>query len=239
MFDDTIVVSQVHDYLQCARPNSYFYNPGSSGGWAPGAAFGAKLAARDRNVVAITGDGFYMFATAIHSLWSAAQYKAPYLTIVYQNRSYSTGTLRVSRSYPDGFAAKAGYPGGYFEPPIDFAAEARSAGAYGENVTDPKEVGPALQRGMKSVRRGNVSGHFGLVAAAAASRLGFRVTSNAAAFRIAPRVYCLGGVIFCPVNSARTPCRAISSRMNLSNFSGVLSAAGGGAIPSSAIGFLN
>jgi acetolactate synthase-1/2/3 large subunit len=95
-----------------------------------------------------------MFATAIHSLWSAAQYKAPYLTIVYQNRSYSTGTLRVSHSYPDGFAAKAGYPGGYFEPPIDFAAEARSAGAYGENVTDPKEVGPALQRGMKSVREG-------------------------------------------------------------------------------------
>ena len=91
MFDDTIVLNQVHDYLQCARPGSYFYNPGSSGGWAPGAAFGAKLAAPDRNVVAITGDGFYMFATAIHSLWSAAQYNAPYLTIVYQNRSYSTG----------------------------------------------------------------------------------------------------------------------------------------------------
>jgi acetolactate synthase-1/2/3 large subunit len=154
VFDDTIGVSQVHDYVQCARPNSYFYNPASSGGWAPGAAFGAKLAARDRNVVAITGDGFYMFATAIQSLWSAAQYKAPYLTIVYQNRSYSTGTLRVSRSYPEGFAAKAGYPGGYFEPPIDFAAEARSAGAYGANVTDPKEIGPALQRGMESVREG-------------------------------------------------------------------------------------
>ena len=154
VFDDTIVLSQVHDYLECAKPNSYFYNPGSSGGWAPGAAFGAKLAAPNSNVVAITGDGFYMFGTAIHSLWSAAQYKAPYLTIVYQNRSYSTGTLRTSRSYPEGFAAKAGYPGGYFDPPIDFAAEARSAGAYGENVTDPKEVGPALQRGMKSVREG-------------------------------------------------------------------------------------
>ena len=154
IFDDTIVLNQVHDYLQCARPGSYFYNPGSSGGWAPGAAFGAKLAAPDRTAVAITGDGFYMFATAIHSLWSAAQYNAPYLTIVYQNRSYSTGTLRVARTYPDGFAAKAGYPGGYFDPPIDFAAEARSAGAYGENVTDPKEVGPALQRGLKSVREG-------------------------------------------------------------------------------------
>ena len=154
VFDDTIVVNQVHDYLQCARPSSYFYNPGSSGGWAPGAALGGKLAAPDRDVVAITGDGFYMFGTAIHALWSAAQYKAPYLTIIYQNRSYSTGTLRVARTYPDGYAAKAGYHGGYFEPPIDFANEARSAGAYGENVTDPNEVGPAIQRGLKSVREG-------------------------------------------------------------------------------------
>jgi acetolactate synthase-1/2/3 large subunit len=154
VFDDTIVVSQVHDYLQCDKPNSYFYNPGSSGGWAPGAAFGAKLAAPDRNVVAITGDGFYMFGTAIHALWSAAQHKAPYLTIVYQNRSYSTGTLRVARSYPEGYAAKADYPGGYFEPPIDFAVEARAAGAYGENVTDPTEIASALRRGMKCVADG-------------------------------------------------------------------------------------
>jgi len=154
VFDDTIVVNQVHDYLQCARPGSYFYNPGSSGGWAPGAALGGKLAAPDRDVVAITGDGFYMFGTAIHALWSAAQYNAPYLTIIYQNRSYSTGTLRVARTYPDGYAAKAGYHGGYFEPPIDFANEARSAGADGENVTDPNEVGPAIQRGLKSVREG-------------------------------------------------------------------------------------
>jgi acetolactate synthase-1/2/3 large subunit len=154
VFDDTIVVNQVHDYLQCARPGSYFYNPGSSGGWAPGAAFGAKLAAPDRDVVAVTGDGFYMFGTAIHALWSAAQYGAPYLTVIYQNRSYSTGTLRVARSYPDGYAAKAGYHGGYFDPPIDFANEARSAGAYGENVTDPNEIGPALQRGLKSIREG-------------------------------------------------------------------------------------
>ena len=154
VFDDTIVLNQVHDYLQCDRPGSYFNNPASSGGWAPGAAFGAKLAAPDRDVVAITGDGFYMFASAIHSLWSSRQYNAPYLTIVYQNRSYSTGTIRVARSYPDGYSAKAGYHGGYFDPPIDFAKEAEAAGAYGENVTDPAEVAPAIQRGLASVRNG-------------------------------------------------------------------------------------
>ena len=100
VFDDTIVLNQVHEYLHCDRPGSYFYNPASSGGWAPGAAFGAKLAAGDTDVVAITGDGFYMFASAIHSLWSSKQYRAPYLTIVYQNRSYSTGTIRVLAQLP-------------------------------------------------------------------------------------------------------------------------------------------
>lgn len=154
VFDDTIVLNQVHDYLQCSRPGSYFYNPASSGGWAPGAAFGAKLAAPDRDVVAITGDGFYMFATAVHSLWSAAHYGAPYLTIIYQNRSYTTGTLRVARNYPDGFAAKANYPGGYFDPPIDFALEAQAAGAYGENVIDPDQIEPAIRRGLDRIRAG-------------------------------------------------------------------------------------
>jgi acetolactate synthase-1/2/3 large subunit len=154
VFDDTIVLNQANEYLRCDRPGSYFYNPASSGGWAPGAAFGAKLAAGDRDVVAITGDGFYMFATAIHALWSAKQYRAPYLTLVYQNRSYSTGTLRVQKSYPDGYAAKAGYHGGYFDPPIDFAKEAEAAGCYGENVTEPNEIDAAIARGLEQVRNG-------------------------------------------------------------------------------------
>jgi acetolactate synthase-1/2/3 large subunit len=59
----------------------------------------------------------------------------------------------VARTYPDGFAAKAGYPGGYFDPPIDFAAEARSAGAYGENVTDPSEVDSPATRAQERARR--------------------------------------------------------------------------------------
>ncbi len=154
VFDDTIALNQVHDYLRCSRPGSYFYNPGSSGGWCIGAAFGAKLAAPSRDVVAITGDGFYMFGVPIHALWAARHHSVPFLSIVYQNRSYSTGTLRVAGAYPNGFAARSGYEGGYFDPPIDFAQEARAAGAYGENVTDPAEVGPAIQRGLAKVREG-------------------------------------------------------------------------------------
>jgi len=127
---------------------------GSSGGWTPGAALGAKLAAPDRDVIAVCGDGFYMFGTPAPALWAAKHHNAPFMVVVYQNRSYTTGTLAVDRKYPDSYAAKAGYPGGYFDPPIDFAKEAEAAGAYGENVRDPAEIGPALQRGLKQIRSG-------------------------------------------------------------------------------------
>jgi acetolactate synthase I/II/III large subunit len=89
VFDETISQNQVHDYLNISQPGAYFHNPASSGGWATGAAFGAKLAAPGDDVIAVSGDGFYMFGTPIHALWAARHYKAPFMAIVYQNRSYS------------------------------------------------------------------------------------------------------------------------------------------------------
>ena len=154
VFDESLGRNETRRYLRCAAPGSYFHNPGTSGGWSPGAAFGAKLAAPDRDVVAMTGDGFYMFGTANAAIWAAAHYGAPFMTVVYQNRSYSTGTHRVASTYPDSYAAKSGFEGGYFDPPIDFAREAEAAGAYGENVRDPAEVGPALGRGLEKIRNG-------------------------------------------------------------------------------------
>lgn len=155
VLDDTLGGSGVRSYLPCDRPGSYFSSPGSSGGWAPGAAFGAKLAAPDRDIIAVSGDGFYMFGTPTPALWAAVQHGAPFLMIVYTNRSYTTGTLGVVKSFgPDSYAAKSGFEGGYFDPPIDFAKEAEAAGAYGENVTDPAEVAAALKRGLEQVRAG-------------------------------------------------------------------------------------
>jgi len=74
--------------------------------------------------------------------------------VIYQNRSYSTGTQATAGYYPDGYSVRSGLEAGYFDPPIDFAKEAEAAGAYGENVKDPAEVGPALKRGMEQIRNG-------------------------------------------------------------------------------------
>jgi acetolactate synthase-1/2/3 large subunit len=154
ILDDTVPHNKVHELLHCNRPGSYFSNPGSSGGWAPGAALGAKLAAPDRDVIALTGDGFYMFGTPTAALWSGAHYKAPFMMIVYQNRSYVTGTVRLKTIFPGGYAEQADFHGGYFDPPMDFAKEAEAAGAYGENVREPQDLAPALKRGLEQIRQG-------------------------------------------------------------------------------------
>ena len=76
------------------------------------------------------------------------------MTVIFQNRSYSTGTRATANLYPEGYAVRDGLEGGYFDPPIDFAKGAEAAGAYGENVPDPAEVQHALRRGLEKTRAG-------------------------------------------------------------------------------------
>jgi acetolactate synthase-1/2/3 large subunit len=154
MVDETLMLSPLPPYLRFSEPGTYFRNPGSGGGWCAGAALGAKLGRPDKDVVAVSGDGFYMYAVANAAIASAVRYRAPFMSVIYQNRSYSTGTAATAQYYPKGYAVQGGLEAGYFDPPIDFAREAEAAGAYGENVKDPAEVGPALQRGLKQIRNG-------------------------------------------------------------------------------------
>jgi acetolactate synthase I/II/III large subunit len=152
--NDTTGNSPVFEHVSLAGPRAAITNPGSSGGFGAGGALGVKLAAPDRDVVMVTGDGFYMFGVPIPAIWTAVQQKAPFLSVIYQNRSWGTGTRSTEQIYPGGYAAQGGFEGGYFDPPIDFAKEAEAAGAYGENVRDPAEVGPALRRGLEQIRNG-------------------------------------------------------------------------------------
>jgi len=154
LIEETTPRAGLRRFLRCRQPGSYLVNPGSAGGWAAGAALGAKLAAPEKDVIAVAGDGFYMFSSAIVALWAATQLRAPFLMVVYQNRSYSTGTVRLKDTYPDGYASRAGFAGGYFDPPIDFAKEAEAAGACGENVRDPGELAAALARALAHTRAG-------------------------------------------------------------------------------------
>lgn len=155
LVDDTLTHNPLYGYLHRLGGSArYFRNPGSAGGWGPGVALGVKIGMPQRDVVMVTGDGFWMYGSPTAALWSAKNYGAPFLSVIFQNRSYSTGTRAAAALYPDGHAVKGGLEGGYFDPPMDFALEAQAAGAYGENVREAADVAPALRRGLEKTRQG-------------------------------------------------------------------------------------
>lgn len=153
---DDIVVNEMGDaqMLNRTKPGTIFTGGGASLGWGPGAALGAKIAQPDRTVVSLAGDGAYMFSVPQAWLWAARHYNAPLMTVIWNNRGYRTGTTALMDQYPEGYSARAqNMEGGLFDPPPDYAAEAAAAGAFGEKVTDPGELGPALRRGLEAVQK--------------------------------------------------------------------------------------
>jgi acetolactate synthase-1/2/3 large subunit len=152
--NETIVIGEggATNVLRRDEPGTLFFHGGASLGFAMAACVGGKLAKPDRRFVAMVGDGTYNFSLASQVFWAAKQYKAPFLTMIMNNRGYSTGTLMLREAYPDGFAVKSGnYDGGFFDPPPDYAAEARAAGCFGEQARSPADVGPAIERALRAV----------------------------------------------------------------------------------------
>jgi acetolactate synthase-1/2/3 large subunit len=144
----------VQDYARRERAGTSFKSGSSAGGWGVGAAFGAKMAAPKQDVVLASGDGFFEFGTPSAALWASSHHKAPFLSLVFLNASYSTGTNGLRQSYPGGYAAENKCVGGTFEPPPDFGKMAECAGGYGEVVAETAKVGPALKRGLDATRKG-------------------------------------------------------------------------------------
>jgi acetolactate synthase-1/2/3 large subunit len=151
---DTIIVNELVNtsLFNRTKPGTQFNAGGSSLGWAGPAAVGAKVAAPDKQIVCCSGDGSWMFGNPQVVTWASMFHKAPVLFILSNNRGYSTGTLQVLRSYPEGYAARLqDVTGGWFDPCPNYSGEAAASGAYGEKVTDPDEVGPAIKRGLQAV----------------------------------------------------------------------------------------
>ena len=145
----------VQTYAHRDQTGTYFRSGSSSGGWGSGAAFGIKLAAPERDVVLASGDGYFAFGTPMAAIWAASHHKAPFLSVVFVNRSYSTGTTGLRRAYPEGEAVLAGvYDGGTFDPPPDYAKLAEAGNGYGENVAETAQLVPALRRGLEATRTG-------------------------------------------------------------------------------------
>ena len=145
----------VAEHLRASRPGSLIGSGGGSLGWAGGGAVGAKLAAPDRTVVCLVGDGSFLFGVPSSAQWVARRYGTPALTVIYNNRGWKAPKMSALAVHPRGAAAEADDFNVSFEPAADLPAIAAAAGgAFGANVTDPAELPGVLKQALAAVHDG-------------------------------------------------------------------------------------
>ena len=149
--DDAIVVSctttvgyMCHMRLPIHQPRSYLSTSymGTLGFGFP-AALGAKVAAPDRPVVCVTGDGGFLFAAT--ELATAVQYGINTVTIVFNDNAYGNS----NRDQRERFGGRE--LGTELHNP-DFAAFARSFGADGITVPKGTPFGPVVAEAIANDR---------------------------------------------------------------------------------------
>ena len=154
--DDAIIVNEytlMPEHCGSNLPGSYFGSSTASGlGWGGGAALGAKLAAPDRMVIAVLGDGSHLFGNPVALHHASAMHKLPVLFVVMNNSMWGAVRRATLGMYPQGEAARSNKP-----PLIDlddlpaFEQVCAAAGGYGERVEDPQALPEALDRAMHAV----------------------------------------------------------------------------------------
>jgi acetolactate synthase-1/2/3 large subunit len=157
---DTIVLNEgitnypaICDHIAKTTAGTMFASGGGSLGWNGGAAIGAKLANPAATVVALTGDGSYMFSQPSTVHWMARRYETPFLQVVYNNRGWKAPKFSALAIHPDGYASRAANIDVSFDPPPDYAAIAVAAGgALGRTLRHAREVEPAIAEALRAVR---------------------------------------------------------------------------------------
>ena len=134
----------------------YLGGSGGAGlGYGMPASIGAALALKNHNKIVIDfqPDGDCLFTAS--AFWTAAHYRIPLLTIMFNNRLYYNDAehnklVAMERGRDAEVAFHNG--GDINDPPVDFAKLAKAQGVYGEGpINTPEEIKPAIERGLRIV----------------------------------------------------------------------------------------
>src|SRR5262249_26785016 len=132
---NTIVLSEgvtnyriISDHIGARPVEGLFSSGGGSLGWNGAAAVGFKLARPDKTIVALTGDGSFLFSQPSTVHWMARCYGTPFLQVVYNNGGWRAPRLSTAAVHPEGHAARGEEIGVAFPQPPDYAGIAAAAG---------------------------------------------------------------------------------------------------------------
>ncbi len=145
--------------LQIPRrvPNTTMRSGGGGLGWSGGMALGAKLAAPDRMMVQISGDGGFYFGNPSSVFAVAQQYRLPIFSIVMDNSGWNAVKQSTLRVFPEGEAKISNEFEAELAPKVAFSKVGEAFGAHAEELSDPAQVPAALARCVKEVRSGRAA----------------------------------------------------------------------------------
>jgi acetolactate synthase-1/2/3 large subunit len=155
---NTIVINEYTLFPEhCAfeSPDLYFGSSSASGlGWGAGAVLGAKLARPESPVIAVVGDGAYMFSNPAAVHHASAMHDLPVLFVVMNNGMWGAVQRSTLAMYPDGLASKSNAQSFVSLGKLPaFERICESAGGYGARVEDAAELPGALERALAVVER--------------------------------------------------------------------------------------
>ena len=148
--DAIVTIDTGNSCLQAADRLAHYQCPGLIApldfglvGFGYAAAIGAQVAAPDRPVVAVIGDGGFGYAMA--EVMTAVQYGLPVAAVILDNKAWG-----AEKAYQlEFFGGRA--LGADIEHP-DFGRFAELCGAAGRRVSEPDQLGPALTDALASKR---------------------------------------------------------------------------------------
>ncbi|HVL58267.1 MAG TPA: thiamine pyrophosphate-dependent enzyme, partial [Burkholderiaceae bacterium] len=134
--------------LRQAAPHDWMTIMGGAIGCGLPLAVGAAVAAPDRKVVALEGDGSAMYT--LQALWTMARESLDVTVLVFANRSYEIlkGELRGVGATIAGDRARSILS--LDEPALDWVQLARGQGVDATRATDLSQLATALQHGLAS-----------------------------------------------------------------------------------------
>jgi acetolactate synthase-1/2/3 large subunit len=163
MPDDAIYVEEttthrevVQRHLDWNEPGRYFKVP-SGLGQGLGVALGIKLANPNHPVVALIGDGAFLYNPVPQSFGLSIEAKLPILIVVFNNLGYQSMMYNQLAYYPDGAGKQNNL---FYGMPInapDYGDLVKPFGGYGRKVEDPAELIGALREGLRAVEGGKTA----------------------------------------------------------------------------------
>jgi acetolactate synthase-1/2/3 large subunit len=155
--DETITHSpMLRQHLPQTTAQSFFRGSGGLG-QGIGTALGIKLAARERPVALLIGDGSFLYNPIIQALGAAKQHDLPIMIVILNNKSYEAMRKGHVHHYPEGASASTKLHYGVTIDGPGYENLGTHFGFQGKRIEKRDQLKGALQDALATTQAGNTA----------------------------------------------------------------------------------